>query len=71
VIEAFEDLTTPAGTFKAWRVRSADNFGNENVQWYAPDLGVFVKQSLRRTAKNPSGPGTREIELVSYTRGGN
>lgn len=67
-LEAYEDVTVPAGTFKAWRVRTIDNLGNENLQWYAPDLGVFVKQSLRRTAKNAAGPGTREIELVSYQR---
>lgn len=68
-LEAYEDVTVPAGTFKAWRVRTTDNFGNENMQWYAPDLGVFAKQSLRRTAKHPAGPGTREIELVSYNPG--
>lgn len=69
-IEAFEDVTVPAGTYKAWRVRTVDNQGNENLQWYAPSLGIFVKQSLRRTNKHPAGPGTREIELVSYQRGG-
>ncbi len=69
-IEAFDDVTVPAGTFKAWRVSTVDNQGNENVQWYAPSLGIFVKQSLRRTSKHPAGPGTREIELVSYKRGG-
>jgi hypothetical protein len=68
VVEAYEDTTVPAGTFKAWRVRSTDNLGNENVQWYAPELGIFLKQSLRRTAKNAAGPGTREFELVSYKR---
>jgi hypothetical protein len=68
-VEAYEDVAVPAGTFKAWRVRSTDNFGNENLQWYAPDLGVFLKQSLRRTAKHAAGPGTREIELISYNRG--
>jgi hypothetical protein len=69
VVEAYEDVSVPAGTFKAWRVRSTDNLGNENTQWYAPDLGVFVKQSLRRTAKNAAGAGTRDIELISYNRG--
>lgn len=66
-IEAYEDVSVPAGTFKAWRVRSTDNLGNENVQWYPPDLGIFMKQSLRRTAGHAAGPGTREIELISYS----
>ena len=69
VVEAYEDVTVPAGTFKAWRVRSTDNLGNENLQWYAPDLGIFMKQSLRRTGRHAAGPGTREIELVAYKRG--
>jgi hypothetical protein len=68
-IEAYEDTTVPAGTFKAWRVRSTDNLGNENLTWFAPDLGIFIKQSLRRTVQNAAGPGTREIELISYNRG--
>ncbi len=68
-IEAYEDTTVPAGTFKAWRVRTVDNFGNDNLAWYAPALGLFIKQNLRRTASNPAGPGTREIELTSYTPG--
>lgn len=68
-VEAYEDVTVPAGTFKAWRVRTTDNIGNENLQWYAPDQGVFVKQSLRRTAKHAAGPGTREMEMISYKRG--
>jgi len=67
-VEAYEDVTTPAGTFKAWRVRTVDDLGNDNVQWYSPEAGLFVKQILRRTDKHASGPGTREIELVSYQR---
>jgi hypothetical protein len=40
---------------------------NENVVWFSPELGIFVKQNLRRTAKHPAGPGTRDSELVSHT----
>ena len=68
-IEAYEDVTVPAGTFKAFRITSVDTTGQDNVQWFSPELGIFVKQSLRRTASHPQGPGTREVELVSYTRG--
>lgn len=69
-VEAHEDVTVPAGTYKAWRVRTVDNLGNDDLRWYAPATGIFIKQSLRRTAKHSAGPGTREIELVSYNRGG-
>jgi hypothetical protein len=66
-VEAYEDVTMPAGTFKTFRVRTSDNQGNENVNWFSPELGVFVKQKLTRTAASPSGPGTRETELVRQT----
>ncbi len=64
-VEAYEDVTVPAGTFKAFKVSTSDTLGNENINWFSPDLGIFVKSSLKRTAKNAQGAGTRDIELVS------
>jgi hypothetical protein len=64
-VEAYEDLTIPAGTFKAFRVRSVDNVGNEDVNWFNTDLTVLIKQKLTRTAKHAAGPGVRETELLS------
>lgn len=64
-VEAYEDVTVPAGTFKAFRVSTVNTIGDENVQWFSPQHGIFVKSNLRRTAKHAQGPGTREIELVS------
>jgi hypothetical protein len=66
-VEGYEEITVPAGTFKTYRVRSIDNAGNENLNWFSPELGLFVKSTLRRTAKHAQGPGTREQELVSQT----
>ncbi len=66
-VEAYEDVTVPAGTFKAFKIVSSDTLGNANIQWFYPELGIFVKASTTRTDKNPSGPGTRESELVSHT----
>jgi hypothetical protein len=66
-IEAYEDVTVPAGTFKAFRVRSSDTLGNENTIWISPEIGIFLKQSLRRTEKHAQGPGTREMEVVSIS----
>jgi hypothetical protein len=68
-VEAYEDVTVPAGTFKAWKVSTATSLGDENLVWFSPNHGIFIKQSLRRTAKHAQGPGTREIELLSYKRG--
>lgn len=67
-VEAYEDVTVPAGTFKAFKVSTVTSLGDENVVWFSPAHGVFVKQSLRRTAKHAQGPGTREMELLSYKR---
>lgn len=65
VVEASETVSVPAGTFETFRVRSTDNLGSENLMWFSPALGIFVKQSLRRTERHPQGPGTREVQLVS------
>jgi hypothetical protein len=66
-VEAYEDVTVPAGTFKAFKISTSDTLGNENLIWYSPDLGIWVKQVMKRTAKNPSGPGTREQEIISQS----
>lgn len=66
-VEAYEDVTVPAGTFRAYRIRYSDTMGNEDVQWSSPDLGIFVKTSQKRSASHPQGAGTRETELVSQT----
>lgn len=67
-VEAYEDVTVPAGTFKAFKVSTVTSLGDENLVWFSPAHGVFVKQSVKRTAKHGQGPGTREIELLSYRR---
>jgi hypothetical protein len=66
-VEAYEDVVGAAGTFKAFKVSSSDTLGTENVVWFSSELGIYVKQINKRTAKNPSGPGTREQEIVSQT----
>jgi hypothetical protein len=64
-VEAHEEVTVPAGTFKTFRVRYTDTLGNVNVDWYSPELRIFVKRSMERTAKHSQGPGRRETELKS------
>ena len=68
-VEAYGNVTVPAGTFKAFQVSTVTSQGDENLVWYSPRHGIFVKQSLKRTAKHAQGAGTREIELLSYTPG--
>jgi hypothetical protein len=66
-IEAYEELTVPAGKFKALKITNSNSAGEEFISWHIPELGQPAKRVLKRTAKFPRGPGTREEELVSYT----
>lgn len=69
-VEAYEDVTVPAGTFKAYRISTVNTLGDQNVIWYSPEHGIFLKQMNRRTEKHRQGPGTQDTEVVSYKRGG-
>lgn len=66
-VEAYEDVTVPAGTFKAWRVVMVDNFGFKQASWSVPaQLGVFAKRISERSATHPQGgAGTQVFELLS------
>ena len=65
-VEAIEDVAVPAGRFRSCRLKSVDNQGNENIHWFSPDIGLFVKQRLVRTERHVRGPGVRETELLSH-----
>lgn len=64
-VEDYEDVTVRAGTFRAYKVVYSDNLGTESVVWWNPETDVWVKQSNRRSARHPAGPGTNDFELVS------
>jgi hypothetical protein len=66
-VEAYEEVTVPAGKISAFRISYSDSNGTERVDWYSPDLGIFVKSNVKRTSASPNGPGTLESELVSHT----
>lgn len=68
-VEGYEEVTVPAGTFKAFKISSVSTLGDEGLTWFVPEHGIFLKQSLKRTANHAQGPGTREVELLSYTPG--
>jgi hypothetical protein len=63
-VEAYEDVTVPAGTFKAFRVSYEDTNGTAGTWWNNAENGMFVKWSARRSAKHPAGPGTQDAELL-------
>lgn len=64
-VEAHEKVTVRAGTFDAFRIQCTTTIGNEETYWSSPQMGLFVKTRLVRTAASPSGAGTQEAELVS------
>lgn len=66
-VESYEDVTVPAGTFKAFRVRYVDSAGLESVQWYSPDAGGWVKTQAKRNSSHAAGPGTQDFDLLSYS----
>jgi len=64
-VEAYEEVTVPAGTFKAFKIIYSDTTGSESVTWSNPDVGMWIKRIDTRTAKHRAGPGTRETQLIS------
>ena len=70
-VEAVETITVPAGTFETLRIQSGPGkgVGFEETYWYAPELGIHVKQQYRRTANNyRGGGGERETVLMAVRR---
>jgi hypothetical protein len=62
-VEAQENVNVPAGTFKAYRVRSTTPT-MVSLTWWSPDIGLFVKTRVERTSQHPAGPGVREQDLL-------
>jgi len=67
-VEAFEEVTVAAGTFRAFRIVSVDSLGEVRTAWARPDLGLWcIKRVLDRSSSYPYGAGHEEDELVSVT----
>jgi CHAT domain-containing protein len=64
-VEAYEDVTVPAGTFRAFRL-TGRNPANFTTLWYAADLKIIVKESHERLGRHHLGPGKTVHELVQY-----
>jgi hypothetical protein len=45
-VEAFEEVTVPAGTFQAFRLRLQSPLP-ERLGWFAPELNAMVKETVR------------------------
>lgn len=65
-VEALEDVTVPAGTFKAFKLVTSNSFGEVEQVWTAPALGIStVKRISDRPATHPLGAGHLEGVLTS------
>lgn len=65
-VEAWEDVTVPAGTFKAFKVVTTNNFGEVETRWTAPAAGIpTAKRLVARPASHPQGAGGLEAVLLS------
>jgi hypothetical protein len=63
-----EQVTTPAGAFKAYRLIRSDSWStgsNTTTYFYSPETRSIVKSST----VNDNNPGTVEIELIKFTSG--
>lgn len=67
-VESVENVTVPAGTFKAFRLQSSPlrNSAFTHTYWYAPELGTFVKDVIVRSRDHSAGYGKFETELIGY-----
>jgi len=69
-VESFEDITTPAGTFKAYKISSDTEskmsfktFGTKQVMWYAKDVGMIRSENYDRNNALES-----HMELVNISK---
>ena len=65
-VAAFEDVTVPAGTFKAFRIESGQfTDASESKYWYAPSIKLVVKTVSQRHANHYLGVGNTTTELLT------
>lgn len=68
-VHGIEEITVPAGTFKAMRVTVFDTMGgqpwNDDTYWVEPTQEFSVKTLQKRLSTHPAGAGTREAVLVT------
>lgn len=70
-VDAYEDVTVPAGTFKAFKLVSTTPRGWTSQHWVVPSLGLLsyfaVKGIEERPPSNLIGAGRREWVMVART----
>ena len=68
-VTAYEDVTVPAGTFKAFRIETLPGMGVDSAYrltlWYAPSVSYVVKSVSSTSSSAQIGAGTITTEMVS------
>lgn len=83
-VAALENVTVPAGTFRAYRIGYRGGIGTETsanfrgsstpgietreVHWYAPDARLVVKSVVERSGSHFRGAGRTTTELLTVPR---
>ena len=67
-VAAYEDVTVPAGTFKAFRIETSPGAnidrGYHMTQWYAPSVAYVVKWVTSTSGNAMGGSKTTTVEMV-------
>jgi hypothetical protein len=70
-VKGIEQVTTPAGTFRAFKLESDDRAGPRDFwvtnYWYSPETKSIVKYQFDASAGGQVGGLQRQIELIKFT----
>jgi hypothetical protein len=70
-VKGVEEITTPAGTFRAFKLESDDRASTQDYfttnYWYSPETRSIVKSKFDGSAGGRHAALQREIELIKFT----
>jgi hypothetical protein len=70
-VKGIEQVTTTAGTFRAFRLESDDRSGPRDywttIYWYSPETKSIVKSQFDSTSGGQETGLKRDIELIKFT----
>ena len=70
-VKGIEQVTTPAGTFRAFKLESDDRASGQDYfttnYWYSPETRSIVKSKFDGSAGGQHTALQREIELIKFT----
>jgi hypothetical protein len=66
-VTAYEDITVPAGTWKAFKLESETSNNVVSTLWYVPEINLFVKKITETQLGHPLGRSKTLFEIIEYT----